>query len=850
MNKKRKTTAISLSVLFLAAASTTLGLTLSSCAQSTKISSSTSSNSIKKVVANNIQSDLNKNIMLYNVVFPETNLNSNQNSFVLTDLISNATGLAVEEFSIEYGSNWIKVNINDNFNYIFGGNAPENTVIENDGKTLLIQDIEWCTDLGDDLQVLLKSYNWWNIDVTQLQKFINDNNIYSSYIIENYSPFANGINKLAFKQMFKNAKEPDKLLTILRNNFEFNINVTQTNQGTNIVGDLEITSKYKKYLFKKLSSSVQQPTNIEISPDRLTLKIKNLQFPTYVMDNLNTSDISTKIQNIFDSKNINTDEISGNKISDSNKENILKAFGNVKNTSTPVLSTNGQNMSVSVAIDNPSSITYNQFSTPITITINLGDANIRVNLPSSNNNGIEYANNIIKVHVNAPINPFIVQIQNPNITSEINQIIENYQIENSTNLLNQQYVLSLIFDKINKTVPGSTTDKIENYITSNDVDVSVEYVSQSNNVRYYRMILEIKETVNKEFSQLNDTTINSIEIHDVTRNNKVYKNKILWIKNITFYQPYGLIDTTNLAARFQQAVNQLQIISPVLMDNYKDRFFSLVFGNTLSPNNAILNVEHNTITIIINSNYPYVFNLGDKTSKLYLTNVNWYHQDNTINDQTFDLLNQFIAENNIQKNTDMQLYSDKLVKKLFGSNINTSIIGVEMIPTEINNYENNTVKFKFTVDPLANLSFVQGDINATNAANFQFVSASEIIISTTVSPIMFDVNSDIVSQQFKQTMNEQSVTSFSQIRLSRFKDAFARNVYNAINAIQNNNITNYITQDQFVSYFSKISFSYEANQTRVKIVSNSDNIKYLINNSNNTSIISNYMYVNDVVFTH
>ena len=850
MNKKRKTTAISLSVLFLAAASTTLGLTLSSCAQSTSISSSTSSNSIKKVVANNIQSDLNKNIMLYNVVFPETNLNSNQNSFVLTDLISNATGLAIEEFSIEYGSNWIKVNINDNFNFVFGGNAPENTVIQNDGKTLLIQDIEWCTDLGDNLQVLLKNYNWWNIDVTQLQKFINDNKIYSSYIIENYTPFSNGINKLAFKQMFKNAKEPDKLLTILRNNFVFSINVTQTNSGTNIVGDLQITSKYKKYLFKKLSSSVQQPTNIEISPDRLTLKIKNLQFPTYVMDNLNTSAISTKIQNIFNSKNIDTNQISSNSISDYNKENILNAFGYVKNTTTPVFSTNGQNMSVSVAIDNPSSINYHQFSTPITITINLGDANIRVNLPSGNNNGIEITNNIIKVHVTAPVPAFIVQIQNPNITSEINQIIENYQIENSTNLLNQQYVLSLIFDKINKTAPGSQTDKIDNYITWDDVDFSVEYVSQTNGVRYYRMILEIKETVNKEFSKLNDTTINSIEIHDVTRNNKVYKNKVLWIKNITFYQPYGLIDTTNLAARFQQAVNQLQIISPKLMDNYKDRFFSLVFGNSLSPNNARLNVEHNTITIIINSNYPYVFNLGDKTSKLYLTNVTWYHQDSTINDQTFDLLNQFIAENNIQKNTDMQLYSDKLVKKLFGSNINTSIIGVEMIPAEINNYENNTVKFKFTVDPLANLSFVQGDINATNAANFEFVSEKEIIISTTVSPIMFDVNSDIVSQQFKQTMTDQSVTSFSQIRLSRFKDAFARNVYNAISAIQNNNITNYITQDQFVSYFSKISFSYEANQTRVKIVSNSDNIKYLINNSNNTSIISNYMYVNDVVFTH
>lgn len=850
MNKKRKTSAISLSVLFLAAASTTLGLTLSSCAQSTSISSSTSSNSIKKVVANNIQSDLNKNIMLYNVVFPETNLNSNQNSFILTDLISNATGLAIEEFSIEYGSNWIKVNINDNFNYAFGGNAPENTVIQNDGKTLLIQDIEWCTDLGDNLQVLLKNYNWWNIDVTQLQKFINDNKIYSSYIIENYTPYANGINKLAFKKMFKNAKEPDKLLTILRNNFVFSINVTQTNSGTNIVGDLQITSKYKKYLFKKLSSSVQQPTNIEISPDRLTLKIKNLQFPTYVMDNLNTSAISTKIQNIFNSKNIDTNQISSNSISDYNKENILKAFGNVKNTSTPVFSTTGQNMSVSVAIDNPSSITYNQFSTPITITINLGDANIRVNLPTGNNNGIEITNNIIKVHVTAPVPAFIVQIQNPNITSEINQIIENYQIENSTNLLNQQYVLSLIFDKINKTAPGSTTDKIDNYITWDDVDFSVEYVSQSNNVRYYRMILEIKETVNKEFSKLNDTTINSIEIHDVTRNNKVYKNKVLWIKNITFYQPYGLIDTTNLAARFQQAVNQLQIISPVLMDNYKDRFFSLVFGNTLSPNNARLNVEHNTITIIINSNYPYVFNLGDKTSKLYLTNVNWYHQDNTINDQTFDLLNQFITENNIQKNTDMQLYSDKLVKKLFGSNINTSIIGVEMIPTEINNYENNTVKFKFTVDSLANLSFVKGDINDTNAANFEFVSEKEIIISTTVSPIIFDVNSDIVSEQFKQTMTDQSVTSFSQIRLSRFKDAFARNVYNAISAIQNNNITNYITEAQFVSYFSKITFSYEPNQTRVKIVSNSDNIKYLINNSNNTSIISNYMYVNDVVFTH
>ncbi len=849
MNKKRKTSAISLSVLFLAAASTTLGLTLSSCAQSTSISSSTSSNSVKKVVANNIQSDLNKNIMLYNVVFPETDL-YNPNSFILSDLISNATGLAIEEFSIEYGSNWIKVNINDNFNYIFGGNAPENTVIQNDGKTLLIQNIEWCTDLGDNLQVLLKKYNWWNIDVTQLQKFINDNKIYSSYIIENYTPYANGINKLIFKQMLKNAKDAAKLLTTLKNNFVFNINVTQTNAGTNIVGDLEIKSKYPKYLFKKLTNSVQQPTNMEISADRLTLKIKNLQFPTYVMDNLNTSAISTKIQNIFDSKNIDTDEISSNNISDYNKENILKAFGNVKNTSTPVLSTNGQNMSISVAIDNPSSINYHQFSTPTTITINLGDANIRVNLPSGNNNGIEISNNIIKVHVNAPVNPFIVQLQNPNITSEINQIIENYQIENDTNLLNQQYVLSLIFDRINKTTPGSPTDKIENYITSNDVDVSVQYVSQSNNVRYYRMILEIKDTVNKEFSQLNDTTINSIEIHDVTRNNKVYKNKVLWIKNITFYQPYGLIDTTNLSARFQAAVNQLQIISPVLMDNYKDRFFNLVFGNTLSANNARLNVEHNTITIIINSNYPYVFNLGDKTSKLYLTNVQWYHQDNTINDQTFDLLNQFIAENNIQKNTDMQLYSDQLVKKLFGSNINTSIIGVEMIPSEINNYDNNTVKFKFTVDPLANISFVQGEINDTNTANFEFVSASEIIISTTVSPIIFDVNSDIVSEQFKQTMTAQSVTSFSQIKLSTFRDAFARNVYNAISAIQNNNITNYITEQQFVSYFSKISFSYEANQTRVKIISNTDNIKFLINNSNNTSIISSYMYVNDVVFSH
>lgn len=848
MNKKKKTSAISLSVLFLAAASTTLGLTLSSCAQSTSISSSTSSNSVK-VVANNIQSDLNKNIMLYNVVFPETDL-YNPNSFVLNDLISNATGLAIEEFSIEYGSNWIKVNINDNFNYVFGGNAPQNTVIQNDGKTLLIQDIEWCTDLADNLQVLLRNYNWWNIDVTELQKFINNNKIYSSYIIENYTPFTNGINKLAFKQMIKNAKDPAKLLTTLKSNFEFNINVTQTNAGTNIVGDLEIKSKYKKYIFKKLTNTGQQPTNIEISPDRLTLKIKNLQFPTYVMENLNTSDISTKIQNIFNNKNIDSNQIISNKISDSNKENILKAFGNVKNTSVPVLSTIDKNISISIAVDNPSSINYHQLSTPTTIAIDLSNANINVNLPSGNNNGIEFANNILKVHINAPVTPFIVQIQNPNITNDINQIIENYQIDNSTNLINQQYVLSLIFDKINQTIPGSQTDKIENYITWDDVDFSVEYVSQSNGVKYYRMVLEIKENVNKEFSKLNGTNINSIEIRDVTRNNKVYKNKILWIKNITFYQPYNLIDATNLAAKFQEAVNELQIVSPHLMDNYKDRFFDLVFGDTLSPNNARLNVEHNTITIIINSNYPYVFDFGVKTSKFYLTNVQWYHQDNTINDETFDLLNQFIAENNIQKNTDIQLYSDKLVKKLFGSNINTSVIGVEMIPTQINNYENNTVKFKFTVDPLANLSFVQGDINNTNTANFEFVSASEIIISTTVSPIIFDVNSDIVSQQFKQTMTDQSVTSFSQIRLSKFKDAFARNVYTAINAIPNNNITNYITEAQFVSYFSKVSFSYEANQTRVKIVSNSDNIKYLINNSNNTSIISNYMYVNDVVFSH
>ena len=54
---------------------------------------------------------------------------------------------------------------------------------------------------------------------------------------------------------------------------------------------------------------------------------------------------------------------------------------------------------------------------------------------------------------------------------------------------------------------------------------------------------------------------------------------------------------------------------------FSTSFFSLVFRNALSANNARLNVEHNTITIIINSNYPYVFNLGDKTSKLYLTNV-------------------------------------------------------------------------------------------------------------------------------------------------------------------------------------------------------------------------------------
>lgn len=847
MSKKRKATAISLSVLFLATASTTLGLTLSSCTQSTGITSSNSSNSVK-VVANNIQSDLNKTIQLYNIVFPETSLN-NQNLFILTDLISNATGLANEEFSVEYGSNWINVKINDNVNYVFG-NAPENTTIQNNGKNLLIKDIEWCVDLTDDLQVLLKTFNWWNINTTELQKYINDNNIYSLYIIKNNISYTNGINKQVFKQMLKNANDQTSLLTTLRNNFSFNINVTSTNPGTNIVGDLEITSKSQKYLFRKLLDSVQQPANIEISPDRLTLKIKNLVFPTYVMENLDTEAILTNIQNIFNNQNIDTSQISNDSISEANKENILNAFGNVKNTSTPVLSMIGQNMTVSVAIDSPNNISYSQFSTPITITINLGDSNINIDLPAGSNNGIEFVNNILKVHVNAPVTPFIVEIQNTNISSDINEIIKNYQIEDYNNLLNQWNAISLIFQKINQSAPGSQFNRIDNFITWDDVNFSVQYTNQSNGVKYYRMVLEIKDTINKEFSKLEDAEINTIEIRDANRNNKVYKNKILWIKNITFYAPYNLIDTTDLSERIQEAINELQIISPTLIDNYKDRFFSLVFGNTLSSSNARIEAEKDTITIIINDNYPYKFDLVNQNSRIYSTQVVWYSQDNTISDETFDLLNQFIATNNIQKNTNIQLYSDKLVKALFGNNINSSIIGVEMTPVAINDYDNNAVKFKFTIDPNISLSFVQGEINDTNIANIEFVSTSEIIISTTVSPITFEINSDIVSQQFKQTMTDQGVTSFNQIRLSTFKNAFATNVYNAIRAIPDNNITNYITQEQFVSYFSKIGFTYDEAQTRVKITSNSDNITYLQTSSDNISIVTSYIYVNDVIFTN
>ena len=849
MNKKSKIIGLSTSALALTGITTTLGITLTSCSKKTESidsnnqSSSVDSNNFNYLyVSSDIQELCQSTIISNNISYPDS-LYSN-NVIQLKNNISNAIGIS--DFTLEFGSNFILINLPDKLNNRFNSVTPKNTLSINNGLTLQIENIEWAIDQNDDFAVLLQKFQWWKINLNSLQECINNNNIFSSYIINQYSPIEMNIDKIIFNVLIQYGKQqgfnPQEIIQNLVKYFEFKVDFTQESNGFYSIGTLQIISKSPKYKF--IISNGTIPSNISISNDRMTLSISNLNFPTYILSNLNNSTIFEKIQAIFKDKPIETEDVST--INNAIYSQILNKFGNVKDANNiPVLSL--ENVTINTQIDNEDSITYKDFETPATITIDLNGSNIKTNMVSDEK--IEYLDNgKILIHIDIDVTPFKVEIQNPNLSSQISNILDTYQIESPDDLANQHTAVSKIFEKINQSYElgsenSDSFDPIEHYITPNEVTWSYQYSHSSNKIQYYNLIFEINENINKEFKKLDGVNVNSIEIKDASSEKEHYKNKILVIENISFYKSYDLIDTDNLINRIQQAINELEIISYKDFNYYKDIFFQKVFGDALPSDKATVEVGPNSFKITINLDYNYMFDINGYHTKIFKTDVKWFNKEYIVTDETINILKQFIIDNNIQKNTNISIYSEQLLQTLFGNNVYNNDVAIEIIPIDKNDYENTTVQFAFTVKPDSNLTYVLGELSEENVSNVNLVSEGELIITVDVNKTTLEIDANIMKEQFIATIKQLNITNLVDTFKSTFKNALGTNIYNALKAT-NSYIPSIINLTQFNSNISKLKWS-KSDEQQVKIVSGLDNLKFLYTTSSSSSL-SDVVYVDGV----
>ena len=847
MNKKSKIIGLSTFALFLAGITTTLGITLTSCSKKTESLNLGNFNclDVSSDIQQGCQSTIDKNSISY-PDFPDSLDSSNSNnSIILKNYISNAIGIDISDFTLEYGSNFILVNLSDKLNNRFNSKTPENTISINDGLTLKIENIEWAIDQNDDLDVLLRRFQWWNIDLNSLQKYINNNKIFSSYIINQYRPNEMNFDKIIFYKLIQygiqQGNNPQEIIQNLVKYFEYKVDFTQESNGSYSIGTLQIISKSPKYRF--IISNGTVPSNISISDDRMTLSISNLNFPTYILSDLDNSIIFEKIQAIFKDKPIETKDIST--INNAIYSQILNKFGIVKDTNNvPVLSL--KNVTINTQIDNEDSITYKDFETTATITIDLNGSNIKTNMVSDEK--IEYLDDDkILIHIDVDVTPFKVEIQNPNLSSQISNILDIYEIENPDDLANQKAAISKIFEKINQSYElgaenSESYDPIEHYITSSEVTWSCQYSHSSNKIQYYNLIFEINEDINKEFEKLDGVDVNSIEIKDASSEKEHYKNKILIIKNINFYMPYNLIDTDNLINKIQQTINELEIISYKDFNYYKDVFFQKIFGNILPSDKATVEVGPNSFKITINQDYDYMFDVNGYPTKIFETNVEWFNKEYIVTDETINILKQFINDNNIQKNTNISIYSEQLLQTLFGNNVYNNDVAVEIIPKDPNDYENTSVQFAFTVKPDSNLTYVLGELNNENAPNVNLVSGGELIITVDVLQTTLEIDANLMREQFIATIEQLNITKLSDTFRSPFKNALGTNIYNEL--IKNNSyIPSIINLTQFNKNINTLLPSKDGD--RIKIISPNNNLKFLYTTSSGSSL-SNVVYIDGV----
>lgn len=840
MNKKSKIIGLSTFALFLTGITTTLGITLTSCSKKTE--SFNSSNFNYLYVSSDIQQLCQSTIDENSISYPDS-LYSN-NVIKLKNNISNAIGIS--DFTLEFGSNFIQINLSSKLNNRFNSKTPENTISINNGLTLKIENIEWAIDQNDDFAVLLQKFQWWKINLNSLQECINNNKIFSSYIINQYSPNEININKIIFNMLIQYGNQqgnnPQEIIQNLVKYFEYKVDFTQESNGSYSIGTLQIISKSPKYKF--IISNGTIPSNISISDDRMTLSISNLNFPTYILSDLDNSIIFEKIQAIFKDKPIETEDIST--INNAIYSQILNKFGNVKDANNvPVLSL--ENVTINTQIDNEDSITYKDFETPATITIDLNGSNIKTNMVSDEK--IEYLDDgKILIHIDVDVTPFKVEIQNPNLSSQISNILDTYQIESPDDLANQNAAVSKIFEKINQSYElgaenSDSFDPIEHYITPSEVTWSYQYSHSSNKIQYYNLIFEINEDINKEFKKLDGVNVNSIEIKDASSDKEHYKNKILIIKNISFYMPYNLIGTDNLIDKIQQTINELEIISYKDFNYYKDDFFKKVFGSALPSDKATVEVGPNSFKITINQDYDYMFDVDGYHTKIFETNVEWFNKEYIVTDETINILKQFINDNNIQKNTNISIYSEQLLQTLFGDNVYNNDVAIEIIPIDANDYENTTVQFSFTVKPDSNLTYVLGQLSEENASNVNLVREGELIITVDVNKTTLEIDANIMKEQFIATIEQLNITNLVDTFKSTFKNALGTNIYNALKAT-NSYIPSIINLTQFNSNISKLKWS-KSDEQQVKIVSGLDNLKFLYTTSSGSSL-SDVVYVDGV----
>lgn len=846
MNKKVKFFGISTASLFLIGLSTALGFTLSSCSKNND-SNNDNVNSKLVNVSNNIASYLQDTINLHSITFPEQN---NQNIIYINSIIDSCTSLNSSEYSLVYGTNLITINISNNSNKLFS-NAPENTKLSNNNKTLTIENITWSEPISDDLTKLLKKFNWWMyVDYDKLQTYITNNKIFSDYIINNYSPNKIGIDNIIFQRILANVNDKTKMIQLLLNNYTFSVDfLSESNEY--MIGNLKINSKNYNYRFKQNNTS-DTNQNIFISNDGLTLNITNLKFPTYILSNLDYTNIYNNVQSIFDDEPIETNNILNNEISKLTCDKILKFFGNIGKTNVSVFDED-INVNTIVSIDDPNSYTYMNFTTPGTIEINLNGSNIKIDSISTNN--IEYKNGKILIHVEVPVTPYDVVIQNSNLSNDINNIINTYQIEDSNDLVNQYSIVNEIFEKINQSyIPNSNNDEnieykpIENYITQDQVTWNIKYAYNSKGVNYYNFQVEINENINKEFSQLNEANVKSIEIKNTDENKKYYENKILIINNIRFYMPFQLIDANNLQNKIQQTINDLKIISYKDFSYYKEDFFTLVFGNTLPSNKAYVEVSANSIKITINEDYPYKFNNNNNYTKVFECPIEWFTQEYIINNETFNTINNFINNNNIQKNTNISIYSQQLIQSLFGSNVYQNDVSIEIIPNDPNDYNNTIVQFKFNVKPDSNLIYMLGELSDENATNVIINDDNnELLLTLEVFETTLEINTNIIQEQYLATIKQLGITNYFNTLNNNFKQTFSNNVYNALKLI-NSPIPTYINQTQFYEYIKQLITRYSSDNQEVTMTSDMSNIKFLTTFDNGNSSVSNTTIIHDVIF--